>query len=70
MPRRLIAILFASYLVAFIDRGLISVAAVPIRQDLDLSDVQLGLLIGPAFVVFFCLCALPMGWRIGFRVAA
>ena len=62
MPHRLIATLFASYLVAFIDRGLISVAAAPIRHDLDLSDAQLGLLIGPAFVAFFCLCAIPMGW--------
>ena len=62
MPGRLIATLFASYLVAFIDRGQVAVAAAPIRQDLALSDAQLGLLMGPAFVAFFCLCALPMGW--------
>jgi MFS family permease len=62
MPLRLVIVLFASYLVAFIDRGLISVAAAPIRQDLRLSDTQLGLLIGPAFVAFYCLCAIPLGW--------
>jgi MFS family permease len=62
MPLRLVIVLFASYLVAFIDRGLISVAAAPIRQDLGLSDTQLGLLIGPAFVAFYCLCAIPLGW--------
>ena len=62
MPYRLVTILFACYLVAFIDRGLIAVAAAPIRHDLALSDTQLGLLIGPAFVTFFCLCAIPLGW--------
>ena len=62
MPYRLVATLFACYLVAFIDRGLVSVAAAPIRHDLALSDTQLGLLMGPAFVAFFCLCSLPLGW--------
>jgi MFS family permease len=61
-PWQLVGLLFCCYLVAFIDRGLVSVAAAPIKQDLALSDVQLGLLLGPAFVVFFCLCGIPLGW--------
>jgi MFS family permease len=61
-PWLLVGVLFCSYLVAFIDRGLVSVAAAPIKYDLALSDARLGLLLGPAFVVFFCLCGIPLGW--------
>ena len=61
-PWPLVGLLFCSYLVAFIDRGLVSVAAAPIKQDLALGDARLGLLLGPAFVVFFCLCGIPLGW--------
>lgn len=61
-PRQLVGLLFCCYLVAFVDRGLVSVAAAPIKQELALSDGQLGVLLGPAFVVFFCLCGIPLGW--------
>jgi MFS family permease len=64
MPLRLVTTLFLCYLVAFIDRGLVSVAAAPIRHDLALSDTQLGVLMGPAFVAIYCLCSLPAGWLV------
>jgi MFS family permease len=48
--------------VAFIDRGLVSVAAAPIEHDLGLSDTQFGLLNGTAFVALFCVCGIPLGW--------
>lgn len=60
--RYVLGLLFCSYVVAFIDRGLVSVAAAPIKQDLSLSDMQFGLLSGPAFVALFCICGIPLGW--------
>lgn len=55
-------LLFCSYVAAFIDRGLVSVAAAPIKHDLHLSDAQLGLLNGTAFVTLYCVCGIPLGW--------
>ncbi len=57
-----LALLFCSYVAAFIDRGLVSVAAAPIKHDLHLSDAQLGLLNGMAFVALYCVCGIPLGW--------
>jgi MFS family permease len=54
--------LFLSYVAAFIDRGLVSVAAAPIKHDLGLSDTQFGLLSGTAFVALYCVCGIPLGW--------
>ena len=60
--REIIALLSCAYIVAFIDRGLLATAGAPLQQDLHLSDTQFGLLSGPAFVTFFCLCGIPLGW--------
>jgi MFS family permease len=48
--------------VAFMDRGFLSLVVEPVRQSLKLSDVQIGVLIGPAFILFYSLVALPIGW--------
>ena len=39
----------------------------PIRHDLGLDDVEIGLPQGPAFALFYCLVGVPIGraWRIG-----
>jgi MFS family permease len=60
--RSILSLLFCSYVVAFIDRGLVSVAGAPIKHDLGLSDTQFGLLNGTAFVALYCLCGIPIGW--------
>jgi MFS family permease len=60
--RSILSLLFCSYVVAFIDRGLVSVAGAPIKHDLGLSDTQFGLLNGTAFVALYCLCGIPLGW--------
>ena len=62
--RYVLGLLFCSYIVAFIDRGLVSVAAAPIKHDLHLSDAQLGLLNGTAFVALYCVCGIPLGWLV------
>ena len=60
--RELIALLSCAYVVAFIDRGLVATAGASLQLDLHLTDTQFGLLSGPAFVTFFCLCGVPLGW--------
>ncbi|TDQ10222.1 MFS transporter [Pedobacter metabolipauper] len=49
-------------IVAFIDRGSISLMIDPIKKDLNVSDIQMSWLQGTAFAVFFLLGSLPMGW--------
>jgi MFS family permease len=44
----------------FLDRGILTLLVEPIKQDLDLSDQQIGLLIGFAFVCFYALLGLPI----------
>jgi MFS family permease len=44
----------------FLDRGILTLLVEPIKKDLGLSDQQIGLLIGFAFVVFYALLGLPI----------
>jgi MFS family permease len=60
--RSILALLFCSYVAAFIDRGLVSVAGAPIKHDLGLTDTEYGLLNGTAFVALYCICGIPLGW--------
>ncbi len=48
--------------IAFMDRGFLSLVVEPIRLSMKLSDLQIGALIGPAFILFYSLVALPIGW--------
>jgi predicted MFS family arabinose efflux permease len=44
----------------YMDRMALSVLAPAIKADLDLSDTQLGLLVGLAFSLFYAICGLPI----------
>ncbi len=48
------------YVFEVIDRILLSLVQEQVRVELSLSDFQLGLLGGPAFVVLYVLCTLPI----------
>lgn len=48
--------------VSYVDRFLPSLLLESIKHDLQLSDFQVGLLIGPAFGLFYVLVGLPLGW--------
>lgn len=49
------------YIFNFIDRQILSILAVDIKRDLDLTDSQLGFLGGAAFAVFYALFGVPLG---------
>lgn len=56
-----VGVLSLCHLVSFIDRTVISLVIVPIKQDLHLSDTGVGLLTGLAFALMFSLFGLPLG---------
>jgi len=58
--RYVLGMLTAAYAFNFIDRQLITILQESIKQDLALSDTQLGLLTGFAFAVFYVCAGIPI----------
>lgn len=56
-----IIVLVIAALLSYIDRFSLSVLMEPIRKDLNISDVQVSLVAGTAFAIFFAIFALPLG---------
>jgi len=54
--------LMAINALAYLDRSIINILSQAIKVDLNLSDTQLGLLSGIAFVLIYTVCALPIAW--------
>src|ERR1700684_3209659 len=59
---RLLAILLLAYIFNFVDRQIVGVLAVPIKAELHLSDTRIGLMIGPAFALFYTALGIPIAW--------
>ncbi len=55
-----LGILLVVYVFNFIDRQILSILLEPIRQDLGLSDTQLGFLSGIAFAIFYATMGIPI----------
>ena len=49
----LVSLLTVAYVVSFVDRYILSLLIDPIKADLGLSDFQIGILLGPAFGIFY-----------------
>ncbi len=62
-----LCVLLLAYTLNFVDRVVIGILAVPIKSELALSNTQLGLLGGSAFVVFYTTLGIPIG-RVADRV--
>lgn len=56
------AMLLILYTGSFIDRLTITMLVPQIKDDLQLTDFEIGLIIGPAFAVFYVLFGIPFGW--------
>lgn len=61
-PYLVLALLLLVYIFNFADRVLLGVMAMPIKQELGLSDTQLGLLGGTAFALFYATLGVPIAW--------
>lgn len=55
-----LAVLFVVYVFNFADRQVLSILIQPIKDDLGVSDTQMGLLAGPAFAFFYTLMGVPI----------
>jgi MFS family permease len=58
----MLIVLFALYLFSFIDRYVITIMVPQIKESLSLSDVEIGVILGPAFALFYSIFGLPLGW--------
>jgi predicted MFS family arabinose efflux permease len=58
--RYALSVLVVVYTFNFIDRQILSILLEPIKQDLGLSDTQLGLLTGFAFAAFYATLGIPI----------
>ena len=56
-----LCVLVVVYILNFIDRQVLSILAVDIKADLELTDSDMGFLGGAAFAVFYALFGVPLG---------
>jgi predicted MFS family arabinose efflux permease len=61
LRRRVLLLLLLAYVFNFIDRNIVGVLAVPIREEFDLSDTALSTL-GVVFGIFYATIAIPIAW--------
>ena len=55
-----LALLFIAYVFNFIDRTIPAMLVEPIKQDLGVSDTQMGLLTGTMFALFYAVMGIPI----------
>lgn len=55
-----VAVLALAYTFNFMDRQILALLAEPVKQELHLSDTQLGLLTGTAFALFYTVFGIPI----------
>lgn len=55
-----VIVLTITYTVSFIDRQILALLIGPIREDLQISDTEISLLIGLAFATFYTLLGIPI----------
>src|SRR5690606_18392373 len=53
-------LLLAIYMVNFLDRQVVNILAEPIKNDLKLTDTQIGLMGGLAFAIFYTFLGVPI----------
>jgi MFS family permease len=58
----MLAVMTLISLFAYMDRSAISIFLEPIQLELGLTNSELGLISGMAFVVLYAICALPLGY--------
>ena len=58
----LVVVLLLLSTLNFADRAILSILAQPIKEDLKLTDTELGMLQGLGFAILYSLLGLPIGW--------
>ncbi|WP_432199893.1 MFS transporter [Erythrobacter sp. W53] len=57
-----VAVLSLAGIVSYIDRQIINLMVEPIKVDLGVSDLQISLLQGFSFALFYAILAIPLAW--------
>ncbi len=57
-----VIVLLGIYLNSFLDRQILGLLVDPIKETMELSDSQVGFIMGPAFAIFYTIAGLPLGW--------
>ena len=57
----MVVVLTVAYILSFVDRYILGLLIEPIKADLELTDTQIGLVLGPAFAIFYATMGLPLG---------
>lgn len=55
-----LALIFIVLVIAYVDRGIFGVVLEPIKAEFGLTDLHLGVLVGPAFAVFYAVMGIPI----------
>lgn len=55
-------VLMLVYCFAFVDRQIFTLMVGPIKRDFGVSDLDIGYLLGPAFILSYVTVGLPAGW--------
>ncbi len=58
----ILAVLFVATTFAYIDRAILGLLVAPIQHDMKVNDLQMSLLLGPTFALFYAVMGLPLGW--------
>jgi len=56
-----VVVLTVAYMFSFLDRQILALLIEPIRQDLEITDFQISLLLGLAFGIFYTALGIPIG---------
>src|SRR5262245_15860010 len=56
-----LSVLTVCYTFSYVDRQILAFLVTPLKQDLHISDTEIGLLQGIAFALFYAFFGLPMG---------
>ncbi|TAK53035.1 MAG: MFS transporter [Gammaproteobacteria bacterium] len=57
-----LVMLIVVYTFNFIDRQIIGILAIPIQQELGVSDTMIGLMRGVSFAIFYSTLGVPIAW--------
>ena len=58
----MVGILTVAHFLSFADLYVLGLMIEPIREDLELSDTQIGLFLGPTFAIFYAMMGLLFGF--------
>jgi MFS family permease len=57
-----VVLLALAYAFSLLDRWILTLVVEPVKAQFQVSDQQMGLLLGPVFALFYVLFGLPFGW--------